>query len=646
MKHNTLWKAVLCGALGPILWATSAAAVMDPTNMCAADKIKAAGKYSMCLLNEQSKAIKRGLVVDFSGCNERLTKNWTKAEGKGGLACPTVGDQIPLADQVGSDAARIIAGLSGQTAIGSGVIETDYDVLSLKHAEDQAGPGEAKIILVKALDRWGGPVAFTAEAEDGTEDCVTVSADTNAIAVTAFGKFCDERIKLTSETGVTKILEVKVYDPMVMDIGQNGQHLLIKYADKFRCRWSDLGTGGGVPLINFFHAAAEPGWFPLGSTIIRDRISDLQAPDAAPMEVVYGDPPRKELMILVKELPSDPNAADPGHPLMPPETYTRIWFDGGYGTYWGSVWRAECPSGYVALGVVARTGRDETTPDDMRCVKENYTIPAGIGGEVTWLPNYGGVFRIGPPPIPSMAGERAPLDIDAVIACNDYSGQTPPPCDLQDAALARLLLVPLEVVEKRDSQLAKVSLDANGAIDAGNVMYAAAMRLPFTLMPNLNCHKNPDLCAWNVGSSPFYRLRREESYVKIMELDNRASAEKATQTISYSTGFDETRTEAYKLEVGLEVTGGGEAKFLGSGGKWEVKVSTKFGWDWSTARSYSTGTNLEWQMTCPAFTYGVAAQVKTQFHAFSENDLGPIVSSPLEGGKNSLKWLQYPEVFP
>jgi len=648
-RFATLWMV-----LGIALFWAAGAEAMDPTDKCAADKIKTAGKYSSCLLNEESKAIKRGLDPDFAKCNSKLIGKWAKIEERGLLACPTLGDQVPLAEQVGSDVSRIIAGLWGQSSLGSGVIDTEYDILSIE-------AGESRPISVEAVDSWRDPVSFTAAADDGS--CVTISeTSANSMTVEAVGQFCTETITLTSmpttEPGVTKTLQVKVYDPMVMDIGRDGRHLLIKYVDEFLCRWHDRGSGAAIEL-EFDHPYVEPDsecdadpnacWYPLGSMIIRYYAwgqNDL--PTSTPVELIDATAPRKEVTVLVKELPPDPGTTAPPA-LMPPTGWVRLWdtLDVAGEDYQASLWKALCPTDYFQIGVVAAPGSGSGAPvpsdSDMRCVYKDYTIVAEIGDVVVDDAYALLVNRVGPPQIPSLAGDRAPLDIDGVVGCR-YS--IPESC--QDEA--RLLLVPLEVAERRDSKLANVSLDQNGDIVGGDIRYASSIRIPFTLMPNLDCSSNFSLCRFNVESSPFYRLKREEAYAKIQNMDNLLSGEKAIQTITYNTGFSQTDTEAYSLSVGLKITTHGEASFgvdgLEAGGGWSVEVSTQFGWDWSTARNYSTATALTWQMTCPAFTYGVAAQVKTRFIAFSEADTGPIVSTPLEGGKNSVKWLQYPAVFP
>jgi hypothetical protein len=623
------------------LWAVSAAAVVNPTDKCAASKIKAAGKYSMCLLKEESKALKKGIAPDFSKCDFKLTTKWAKAEEKGGSACPTLGDEIPLAEQVGSDAARIVAGLLGEASIGNGVIDTEYEVLSIKN-----GPTEAKTISVEAVDGLGDPVSFTAAAEDGSEDCVTVSAAPDSITVEGVGHYCEETITLTSATDITKTLAVNVYDSMVMDVGDG---LLIKYVNKYSWKWSDRGTGG-TENVTFLHPHPDvtaDGWYPLGSLLKNNYCDDSGVncyyyPGEGPIEL------KRKPMIVVKAV--DPTALDP--PLCDAEgCYTMIWSDAGSGgDYDGSVWKAKCNPGYVAIGVVVNMGYSEPSPEAVRCVREDYTIEAQIVNRFyrdvdTGADWFLSAWEIGDPLVPSLAGSKAPLNVGTVMGCGGPGAGWE--VDACDDELARLLLTQIPVAERNQPELAKVRLNENGDIVAGDLRYASSVRVPFTLIPNLACGLDADVCKFNVESSPFYRLKRQDSYTEAQSSNQLNNALNSEMHVTYSTGFESTHTTEFSQQVGLEITAGGDAKFLGSGGSWEVKLSTQLGWSTSDSNSYSYGTDLTWDFTVPPFTYAVAAQVQTNFLAFSEHELGPVVySGGLTGKRTGLTWLQYPPAFP
>ena len=650
MNTKRLWTAVLSGALGTILCAASAPARVDPAAGCAAGKIKADGKYSMCLLHEESNAVKKARDADFAKCDAKLTKKWAKLEKKGGAACPTRGDALPLAQQVGSDTAAIVAGLLGEALITNGVIDTEYDILSIEHGRENA-----RTISVEAVDGLGNPVGFTAAAGDGS--CVTVSAGPSSITVQGVGHYCEETITLSSATAITKTLAVTVYDPMAMDIGGG---LLIKYVNQYEWKWSEreLNPFAPVPDVTFLHPVTDigNGWYPLGSLIIGHHCGgstgavNCYEAQSEPIEMV------KYPMIVVKQ--ADPGASNP--PLMPPEPdsvtgdrYTLIWnTEGGFLAYQGSVWKANCPDGYKAIGVVVNSGLSEPSPDAIRCLREDYTTRAKIDQRL-WIDDNSQAYRdcsaweIGDAQVPSLAGSRAPLNVGTVMGCGGWG------VDACDEELARLLLTPMPVAERSHPERAKLRLDENGDIVGGDLRYASSVRVPFTLIPNLACDTDadPDICDFNVDRSPFYRLKRHDSYVKVQHLNNLGSPESNVMHVTYSTGFEQTHTEEFSRDVGLSITRGAEVSFKGFGGSTEVTLTLLFGWSTSDSESYSYGTDLTWDLTVPPFTYGVAVQVQTDFLAFSEHESGPVVfqaswGTNLSGRRTGLTWLQFPPAFP
>jgi hypothetical protein len=107
-----MWRRGVFTFLGVLLIAGSAEAV-DPAVKCNASKVKEAAKYSACRLKAESKAIKKGEAPDYSKCDTKFSEKWQKAESQAGGACPTLGDEAPIMDQVIADAGTIVARLSG-----------------------------------------------------------------------------------------------------------------------------------------------------------------------------------------------------------------------------------------------------------------------------------------------------------------------------------------------------------------------------------------------------------------------------------------------------------------------------------------------------------------------------------------------------
>lgn len=64
----------------------------DAGRKCAGAKLKATGKYDLCRLKADAKAVKTGLAVDYSKCGPKLISSLEKSEVKGGADCPSSGN--------------------------------------------------------------------------------------------------------------------------------------------------------------------------------------------------------------------------------------------------------------------------------------------------------------------------------------------------------------------------------------------------------------------------------------------------------------------------------------------------------------------------------------------------------------------------
>jgi len=93
---------------------------LSPEYRCEADKNKIVGKFVLCRLKAEAKAVRKGLAsVDYSGCDQKLISNWDKAEGKASRAGGSCRDDHELPDSVQSFTATrtddLASALSGGT---------------------------------------------------------------------------------------------------------------------------------------------------------------------------------------------------------------------------------------------------------------------------------------------------------------------------------------------------------------------------------------------------------------------------------------------------------------------------------------------------------------------------------------------------
>jgi hypothetical protein len=531
--------------------------------------------------------------------------------GLGGRAAPPGGTYRPrfrLATLVVVAAALSACGGDGGggggTPAGPGEIRPEKNVASLE-------PGTQAVIEVTAVDGRGNPVPFTARSSGL---CASVSAGASSITVAAGTSLCSETVTIEAGTNLSKAITINVVDPATMDIGEG---LLIKYVDQYTWRWNDVNTGGSTDVTFYHPDAGGNGWYPLGS-YVRPGYADPNSPaNSYPM-------------VLVKAS----RAADV---LAAPTGYQAVWTDSGSGgTYDGSVWKPTCPVGFKALGVVVQSGYAAPSTEDVRCVREDFTAPAAIGALVYTDSGTGasqdlGVWQIGTPQFPTRADDRAPLPAGTMVGCPGYSTAS---CDL---GIVNLLLVPTPVHENGEDTVEPM-LTGFTNLDTSRPKFFSSVRLPFTLIPSVkndqaNSHRNVTL-------TPFYFLQRQEHYVSLSALDNRQSTTATPLTYTTISTFDATEVSTFSQTVGLSVTVGGEASFLGSGGSWEVTLSAELGWEQSRSTSYGMSSGTAVEFTVPAGAFAEIVQVKTQFQAIDA--LGIPVGPPLAAGQNTVKYLQYP----
>ncbi|MGH7788796.1 MAG: DUF1566 domain-containing protein [Candidatus Binatia bacterium] len=110
------WLALLATL---VLVAAPVHAISD-ADKCEAAKNKIAGKYAFCRQKAEAKAIKKGMVPDFSQCDAKFGPKWIDAETTGGGMCPTNGDQSATQSCITAHANEVAAALMSGGTCGSG----------------------------------------------------------------------------------------------------------------------------------------------------------------------------------------------------------------------------------------------------------------------------------------------------------------------------------------------------------------------------------------------------------------------------------------------------------------------------------------------------------------------------------------------
>lgn len=102
-----------------LLALASAALATPPTDAqkCRAAKLKAAGKYYLCRMLAEKKAVLQSDTPDYSACDTKLAAKWAAAETSFGMACPTLGDQGTREGEVAVDTGEMALRLSNSALL-------------------------------------------------------------------------------------------------------------------------------------------------------------------------------------------------------------------------------------------------------------------------------------------------------------------------------------------------------------------------------------------------------------------------------------------------------------------------------------------------------------------------------------------------
>ena len=103
------------------------AAAPSEAQRCLAAKLKAVGKYDLCIFKAQAKAALDGMAADTAKCDSKFTEKWTKPDTKFGADCPDAGAPT-VAEEVDEHVQAVLDLLGEDTAsCGDGQIDVGED---------------------------------------------------------------------------------------------------------------------------------------------------------------------------------------------------------------------------------------------------------------------------------------------------------------------------------------------------------------------------------------------------------------------------------------------------------------------------------------------------------------------------------------
>jgi hypothetical protein len=422
-------------------------------------------------------------------------------------------------------------------------------------------PGAWQAVEVWASDGEGDEESWTAETSDETIASLSISGDQITVTGESYG---EATITVSSNSGLETEIPVKVYDPMVLDVGD----LLITYVDEFELRgWSDYGA----PPDTWWHPVTHDGWKALGSLMARD----------------YSGPANgKYWMIVVKE------DGETGA-LAPPLSFAREGL--GYtrgGDLAGAFYTPICPAGYVAMGTVAgkRAGNTAVPPtaDDVTCVREDLTFDARVDPNSAYLSDrfpagaYSSMWQI---TIPQLSlHEEAFLEAGTFLmqgpeyTCTGALAGSECWAQPRSHAVMHVLAVDLPMIINTPEATRTPALTGFDQPPMVTIPVATkTMLAPFTTLLGGIDFGGADV-HWMVHNSPMVQVERI-IYNRLMYHGVNNTSVLQENQIEFVSGVSTTESETFSHTAGISITVEGGVEFMGIGGSTSVTASYQFGYE-------------------------------------------------------------------
>ncbi len=502
-----------------------------------------------------------------------------------------------LSDSEGNRDSRRDAEIDSGDDAGTSDIETDRDAETEADADtDSAVDGEdagkaelnlSKIVIgvfpdgnenldVDAIDEQGDEDTWRATSMD--ETIATVSTAGSQLTVEGVKKG-DTSIRIISGAGLEREIEVRVYDPHVLETDD----LYIKYVDQFTWRWDDSGSGGDYDG-NFWHPVVPDGWHALGSLGIRG----------------YSDPNQNHWMIVVKE-------KEGSESLLPPVGYQMEYDDSGSGaTHDGSFWTPLCPNGFVALGAVAQAGYGTPSLNDVTCVRDNLTVAGQArDADMIWIDkntgadDWVGIWRVTIRQREDLSDGRLYLDTGTFVSWGQSGGNcSAGACWSPPASYSHMRVLAVDAPMLFDTGNESIPRLTSYTMPSGSdePFESRAMLVPFSAV--LSGSQIQGKVHTFVTESPLIRFEKVVRFHRLNWIQCHGST---TCDLQYEVnkGIEETESETFSVNVGISVTAEAGVSFMGVGGNVSVTVNTEFGYETTESRSAFTSESWSAIKPCP-----------------------------------------------
>lgn len=433
-----------------------------------------------------------------------------------------------------------------------------------------------------------------------TDESVTISVDNNCISASVSGKTINvtgnslgiSEVTVSTGSGKTEKVTVRVDDPKALQY----KGLLITWTDQFDFVLNDQGSNASEDF-GCWAPKCPTGYYALGTFAVNN----------------YNDPNKQNAAIIVK-------AIDGSDALKAPVDYVEVYnnWNSNQSENW-SIWKPVPPSGYVALGFVARLMSDgKPSLDAVRCVREDLVANAKAGDHIY---NDGG------------SGAHWDLDV-AEVECPDAANnggmaylkpgtfmistnaQPPYPNSTDFRPITDCLYVlnvELPVITDMNDSTYCPRLDSYNQPDDETPNYLSKeIAVPFTFITDGSYDLH-----WKVTNSPIYHVKREEFYKNQYFYNNRDGSEPISYTLTNTVGITTTTSDTYSHTVGVKIGAEGGCSLIG--GKVKVEVSYQFGYSTTSSTEIFNSQTVQQSITIAAGKSGCLWQKATQIILFRKN---------------------------
>ncbi|HEX2211284.1 MAG TPA: Vps62-related protein [Longimicrobium sp.] len=333
-------------------------------------------------------------------------------------------------------------------------------------------------------------------------------------------------------------------------------------------------------------------------------------------------------------------AAGSGAPLARPTGYERIWRNKGMNSkYGGACWRPLAPSGYVALGHVFGSDQDNApSTSDIVCVRKDLVHTAYAGEFIYNTKNSDAdhkfsAWRVATPVYDGGA--------TGLIASLGFVGNASHDAPASDAALW-VLNLPFPVQTFDSPEMPELT----GYTDPGTYTEPVVDRIvtvPFTSVADtedVDSTGEKVSVGWQVEHTPFYTVRREANYHRIIHFYNRNDTQQTSPSTTTTVGVSEDSSKTYSVETGIEV--GFEAGVdVGVEAQVSAKLSVVLGFSQTVSVGEFKESSVTFSIDAAPHTSGVlyAASYTLRLHRDDGTEVGGGLALDVP---DSYLALQYP----